>query len=112
MGSYTSNGLHKPLSAQEAGEADAEELASDEKVLPAVMARLDNVGCVFKGPTFGLFGVPRNPAASLAVRREAVLLSLRAVGKCLGTPPVYYVSFTLCPAYYLLYTGLLVNVTL
>ena len=61
----------------------------DDKVADHLKARLNNVGAMFKGATFGLFNVPRDIAASLAVRTEATLLSMRRGGQMPGNTNVF-----------------------
>ena len=54
-----------------------EDLDDDKQISVVLNARLKNVGAMFKGTTFGLFNVPRDPVAAMAVRTEATLLSMR-----------------------------------
>ena len=54
-----------------------EDLEDDKQISVILNARLKNVGAMFKGNTFGLFNVPRDPVAAMAVRTEATLLSMR-----------------------------------
>ena len=68
-----------------------EDLDDDDKVAEHLKARLKNVGAMFKGATFGLFNVPRDDTASMAVRTEAVLLSMRRLGEMRGNTHVFIV---------------------
>jgi hypothetical protein len=83
-GSYTASGVYSPLSEEERKEQDEEVMESDKKVLEGVMARLDNVGALFKANTLGLFGVPRNQKAATAVRQEAAMLAMKLIGRFAG----------------------------
>ena len=60
---------------------DNEDLMDPLNVTEHVLARMKNVGAVFKGATLGLFNIARDAKASLAVRTEASLMAVRRSGE-------------------------------
>ena len=98
-----------PSEAAKAAMNDAD-LTEPANQVMAVKARLNNVGAVFKGVTFGLFNVPRDDEAAKAVRTEATLLAMRRTGELLDYPEIARFEHSLTNAK-ILQHGMLTEIT-